>query len=261
MLQYDIYKRDIILKKYKDLKKIYPFDKGLFTKAWRMCFPDDWKHDKKQDIRDIEKNRVLDNGFFWQYMEARKKDYLEHTQDNCFMLMLDNITDFRVCESVYDSYRHKIKRLDKRIKDILNSGSKCLFLTLNFKDINELEQDKRRLQVVRFLKKNCIDYIANIDYGSNKIYIDRHGIEREATEREHYHALVSIDNNINLDSWLDYGLIHYEVVHSSKDSKALARYINKLRNHTIKESTKRNQSIIYARKSCPVANKETSSPK
>ena len=74
-------------------------------------------------------------------------------------------------------------------------------------------------------------YVANIDFGKN-------------TEREHYHALVLVDR-IN-DTW-DYGFTWFERVHRSDSAATLAKYVSKLTNHAIKETTKRS-CYIYSRR-------------
>lgn len=122
-------------------------------------------------------------------------------------------------------------RLKKRIEFIMSLGE-CTFLTLTFKDdvLNNTTDRIRRLHVVRYLKAQSSFYVANIDFGS------KHG-------REHYHAIIL--GRADLSLWHD-GAINAKSIIPSSDPLRLGHYINKLVNHAIKETTKRNH-IIYSR--------------
>lgn len=134
-----------------------------------------------------------------------------------------------------DSYKHRISRLRGKISKLLSSDSNFYFLTFTFKDsiLDSTDFDTRRQYVRRWLSKNCIDYIGNLDYG-------------EKNHREHYHALISCDR-VDTKTWLKNGALNFEKVYidSTIDDK-LAKYINKFMYHAIKETTKR-QHIIYKR--------------
>lgn len=140
----------------------------------------------------------------------------------------------------------RVVRLKKRILGMLVSGD-CLFLTLTFNDeaFKYNTADSRRQAVRRFLNElNAFDYVANIDFGKKN-------------GREHYHAVVAIDK-IDYKKWT-YGAINGQKVRNSikfdddgvvkcESVEKIARYVAKLTNHAIKETTKRS-TIIYARKS------------
>lgn len=120
---------------------------------------------------------------------------------------------------------------------MLLNGS-CIFLTLTFRDdvIKETNANTRRVAVRRYLKQyNCM-YVANIDFGDDERY----------THREHYHALINC-NKVDYKSWT-YGNIDFERVRfkNSDTTTKLSKYICKLSNHAIKETTKRS-SLIYSR--------------
>lgn len=149
----------------------------------------------------------------------------------------------KINKSSYD----KTQRLREKIKSFLESGNSCIWLTLNFNDetLNNTNDDTRRKYVREFLKPYK-DYIANIDFGNDGEYIDRHGNKRIGTSREHYHAIVKSDF-IDMDKWL-YGFAFTERIRNNEKSiKKLPKYITKLTNHAVKESTKRCH-IIYSRK-------------
>jgi hypothetical protein len=129
-------------------------------------------------------------------------------------------------------------RLKNRIEGMLKSGT-CLFLTLTFRNdvLDSTSAETRKKYVQRFLSHFSTKYIANIDFGGEN-------------GREHYHSVILIDN-IDYHLW-EYGIINGEKIRYNKDDKSdasaarLAKYTNKLVNHAIKETTKR-QALIYSR--------------
>jgi len=132
---------------------------------------------------------------------------------------------------------HRRLRLSDRIESIFNSGDDVLFLTLTFRDsvLKDTSKETRRRYVSRFLKDNCISYVANIDYGAKN-------------HREHYHAVVNIKDLLQAKKWA-YGALNFErVVIQEHTNKKLSKYLCKLVNHAIKETTQRNY-VIYSRSS------------
>ena len=130
-----------------------------------------------------------------------------------------------------DAFKHKTRRLQKRILKILNTDNLCCFITFTFDDLHlkNNNDNSKRQAVRRWLKKYCNDYVANVDYG-------------EKNGRIHYHAVVNLIDTINHSSW-PYGALNFKRI-VKKDDKALALYVNKLTNHALKESAKR-QVLIY----------------
>lgn len=129
-----------------------------------------------------------------------------------------------------DSFYHRQLRLKRRIEDMLSAGD-CLFLTLTFKDsvFETTSPDTRRQYIRKFLKQFNTRYVANKDYG-------------EKNGREHYHAVIQI-NNINAKLWR-YGALNFEKI-VLKNARALSKYVAKLKNHAIKETT-REDRVIYS---------------
>ena len=63
----------------------------------------------------------------------------------------------------------------------------------------------------------------------------------------HFHALVQIDK-VNSKIWDDaYGNLDFEKAYN-KNNVAIAKYINKLTNHAIKESAKGNRCMFNRQK-------------
>ena len=144
-----------------------------------------------------------------------------------------------------DSYDHiinarycKISRIKKRLIYLLAYRSKHYFLTFTFNDnyINKSDRTKRDL-IKKCLESFSSDilYILNVDYGSK-------------TEREHYHCIVGTNNDDNMKDFLllNYPCFSYcQHIRLFKDDiKRVSKYINKLSNHCVKDSTK-NKRIVY----------------
>lgn len=127
----------------------------------------------------------------------------------------------------------RIQRIKHRIANSILTGQ-AIFTTLTFNDktLNSTTPQTRRKYVTLYLKANCSHYVANIDYG-------------KLNEREHYHA-INI-GELNLSQWHKYGAIKVERIgKTDKDITKLAKYVAKLTNHAIKETTKAPR-IIYSR--------------
>lgn len=134
------------------------------------------------------------------------------------------------------AYNKRTQRLKERIRSYLEKGQ-CIWLTLTFSEevLNSTTLETRRKYVQRQLKQVSNYYVANIDFGKN-------------TEREHFHALVvGVLHRSDFQDWIDnYGYIWIENVYQTKSEVKLSKYISKLTNHAIKETTKR-QCYIYSR--------------
>lgn len=136
------------------------------------------------------------------------------------------------CERLSNSYYQRVNRVHKRIALIMDFDE-CLFLTLTFTDkcLSSTTPETRRQYVRRWLDKNCILYVANIDYGSKN-------------GREHYHAFCLPYGHIDYKSF-GHGAVNGKPKYNNND-KAISKYIAKLTNHAIKATTK-NHKIIYSR--------------
>ena len=162
---------------------------------------------------------------------------------------------YKECKRVWNAHSKKANRLKRYITDMLNVSS-CIFLTFTFSEdsMKRLKSDVRRKYVTQYLSKHSDDYCANIDFGNDHIYIDNFGNPRQATEREHYHAVIRCDK-VDYSLWHKFGAIVGERIRVTynketgelQDSGKLGQYIAKLTNHAIKKSAQRS-SLIYSRK-------------
>ena len=158
----------------------------------------------------------------WQLAETLENQYYNNPNDALMYCEAKKIN--------HASYK-RANRLKQRISKIIQKDS--LFLTFTFKDevLQSTNPDTRKRYVTRFLNAFNVPYVANIDFGS------KHG-------REHYHAILQMPR-INLTEW-KYGGLNGKSIRNTNDDVKLAKYISKLTNHAIKETTKR-QAIIYSR--------------
>lgn len=151
-----------------------------------------------------------------------------------YKMAQENPEEWKEACRVNNASYHRTKRLKDRIKTMLTSGS-CIFLTLTFRNdvLASTSEETRKRYVSRALKTMSCKYVANIDYGSKN-------------QREHYHAVVLCDQ-VSQEQW-KYGNLDFERVRvNDVDSPVkIAKYINKLTNHAIKETTKQNR-LIYSR--------------
>ena len=162
----------------------------------------------------------------FERMETVKKTVFSVLQDSALSAV------FRECEKIVRAFYARVARLRSRISDLLDIGD-CIFVTLTFREdvLLNTSESSRRKYVTNFLSSISGHYVANIDYG-------------EENGREHYHAVVLRSADIDCSLW-KYGAINFRRIHN-KNKTALAKYIAKLTNHAIKETTRRNHAI-YSR--------------
>lgn len=198
----------------------------------------------KKNHRNQIKQLVIDSGlyaFYKKHVLALYSQYCANNYDKTFNENLSEYLNLDVFDSVPDEYldeckrlfnaeRSRVGRLKKRITYMLNYS--CIFLTFTFTDsvLKTCNQSTLHTYVVRALKTFSDYYVANIDFGKKN-------------GRLHYHALVVADK-VDYSIWT-YGALNGKKV-VNKNSSALAKYIAKLTNHAIKETTKGSR-IIYSR--------------
>lgn len=135
-------------------------------------------------------------------------------------------------ERILKNRYNKISRIKKRFVYLIHTYKYHYFCTFTFDDetITKCDRTKRDLIKSSLLSFDSdIKYILNIDYGKK-------------TEREHYHCIVGTNVKGNLREHLDREYpcrISCDFIDCSTDDiKRLSKYINKLSNHCIKDSTK-----------------------
>lgn len=135
----------------------------------------------------------------------------------------------RVSKNLNNSYYKRTRTIKSKIEKMFQCKSRELvFLTMTFTD-NDLQRTSaptRREYIQDFLNKNTDYYIANIDFGKKR-------------EREHFHAIALLPFKVDHNEYHKYfeGNINFKSVYND-NSEAIAKYINKLTNHAIKDTTK-----------------------
>lgn len=190
-----------------------------------------------------DKNRIAELGKLEQFRQFKRQEYESGrlTKDNQkdFYIWLKTMCpdrDYYLSNCLLESRRKKKERIQTKIEQLVESG-KALFLTLTFREevFMTTSKDTRRQYVRKYLKKYSGLYVANIDYG-------------EDNGREHYHAIVDGVSDLDFKQWFEkYGAIHMRHIRTkNQQAEILSRYITKLTNHTIKNSTN-NERVIYSR--------------
>lgn len=160
-----------------------------------------------------------------------KYDDIEDALKEERFLMSENKELWQEAGKVAHADYYRTARLRNRVTSMLQDGE-CVFATLTFRDdvLASTSRETRRRYVTRYLKGQSEKYVANIDYGAKN-------------EREHYHAVIY--GKINPLEW-PYGALNVKKVKDTSKPEKLAKYVNKLTNHAIKETCKRN-AVIYSR--------------
>lgn len=195
------------------------------------------------------KSKVLKEGLVDHYKRISKAKYAEYVkvswgeiiptsyhdinealEDEAFFIS-ENKEEWLEAGKVAHADYKRTKLLRHKIQKMLDAGD-CVFATLTFTDdtLNKTSVATRRRYVTRYLKSQQGTYIANIDYGGKN-------------GREHYHAVVL--GRLDPKQW-EYGALNVKKIIKASKPVKLAKYVNKLTNHAIKETCKRN-AIIYSR--------------
>ena len=190
------------------------------------------------------KAKVIASGLHKKVSKIDKLTYLnsidgivsdKSLDDEYFDLCLEyDFKDIQEARKINLASYRRTSRLRERIQKYLTMGE-CLFLTLTFDDstLNNTNTQTRKKYVSKCLKMISDYYVANIDFGS-------------MNEREHYHAVV-VAKKVSQEMW-QYGNLDWQRIKVSNKSVArVPKYLNKLTNHAIKETTKR-CCIIYSKK-------------
>ena len=139
-------------------------------------------------------------------------------------------------EKMLQARYQKVSRIKRRLVYLLSRTSYVWFCTFTFSNdyINKCTRTKRDL-IKSVLNTHDFKYMLNIDYGKK-------------TEREPYHCILGTDINFDVNQFIQSEYPCYclaiPVKVGEDDFKRLAKYINKLTNHCIKATTKR-QRILY----------------
>lgn len=140
-------------------------------------------------------------------------------------------------EQMTKEVRNFYKRLQRcREKVSILLKKECYFYTFTFTDavLNTTTEKTRRRYITRLLRRS--NYVANIDFGKKNA-------------REHYHAI----SDVYLETY-PYGFytaikirLDYDEVGNCTTLSRLSKYVAKLSNHSLKDTTNRAR-LLYSRK-------------
>lgn len=173
------------------------------------------------------------NGLYYSTLINYSFKELENEITN--FVNLYGYTTLKVANNLNRASYYRTARLKERIREAVLSGS-AWFITITFspETLAKTNEKTRRVYVSRWLRSLTPFYVANIDYGLKN-------------EREHYHAVITSDKRPP-KSW-SYGFVDILKVKTTEtDTKRVSKYISKLTNHAIKNTTK-SKRIIYSRQS------------
>lgn len=148
-------------------------------------------------------------------------------------------------EKILNSRQHKCNRIRNHIIYGLTHYDYAFFMTFTLDDKNINKCDRSQRDAIKKCLASKCDFILNVDYGSK-------------TERKHYHVIAFSNEYLNsyckscknglygeFDGYSN-GFSSCEEIKATRvDIERLKKYINKLSNHTNKDSTK-NERVFYS---------------
>lgn len=191
---------------------------------------------KRSSLYEYSLNKLYEEGIVLYAIRSKKQGYMSNLDLMNYCVSNGLINELQECGKINHAEYERTNRLKERVESMLLNGA-CCFLTLTFNDdtLCSTTEKQRRVAVSRYLKQFGCKYVANIDFGANN-------------KREHYHALINCEK-VDFKLWRKYGNINAERVRNKdieSDKVKLSKYIAKLSNHAIKETTKRS-CLIYSR--------------
>lgn len=146
--------------------------------------------------------------------------------------------EYKPYQKIINARYCKSSRIKKRLVYLITHFDYLFFCTFTFDDLLLSKCDRTKRDYIKYTLNNFssdIHYILNVDYGKKN-------------EREHYHCIVATNFNLDLRKYLKENYRCFtscdRIGTSSNDIKRLSKYINKLTNHCIKNTTK-NKRIVY----------------
>lgn len=174
-------------------------------------------------------DKEYDVEYLTKIIEYNHNRYLSYKNDLPF-------EENKEYERVLNARYNKVSRIKKRLIYLLSRYDYIWFCTFTFSNdyINKCNRTKRDL-IKDVINTHDFKYILNVDYG-------------KTTEREHYHCVIGTNWDMNVNQFIQ---SHYpchclaiQCKKGREDFSRLSKYINKLTNHCIKATTKR-QRLLY----------------
>jgi hypothetical protein len=194
-------------------KGLHLVQKKLSKQTYKVYKNIDWNKEKYSQIDFSEYNEMLK-------LNEKFKDFFGN--------------DWLIATRLNHNEYKRVRRLkEKMLESVLSDNALFLTLTFNSDTIAKTTNLTRRRYVARYLKSQSAFYIANIDFGA------RNG-------REHYHAVI-VGQSIDYKAWHSLGAIKgLKIAPTRNDTTRVSKYVAKLSNHAIKQTTKQFR-LIYSR--------------
>lgn len=180
--------------------------------------------------RDENFNKEYNVELLTNVIEYNRKKYLAFKNELPFEIN----TDY---ERILKARYQKASRIRKRLVFLLSRYKYIWFITFTFNNnyINKSTRTKRDL-IKMVLNTHDFKYMLNIDYGKKN-------------EREHYHCILATNIDLDVNQFIQFYYeggfsLSIQCKNGLDDFKRLSKYLNKLTNHCIKATTKR-QRILY----------------
>ena len=172
------------------------------------------------------------------YNEQLLNDLIEYNKKRYFAFKEQIPFEYNpTYEKLLNARIQKVGRIKKRLLYLLLRYKYIWFCTFTFSDkyINKSERTKRDL-IKSVLNTHDFKYILNIDYGKN-------------TQRQHFHCILATDIDMDVNQYFqnfyDGGFsLSIQCKKGIDDLSRLTKYIDKLVNHCIKATTRR-QRLVY----------------
>lgn len=176
------------------------------------------KIDKDYDIDLLEQVISYNHDKYYAYREGL---YFEPNKD---------------FERILKARYQKCSRIKRRFIYLLTRSDYVWFCTFTFDNYYIKRTDRTKRDLIKsVIDTHDFKFMLNIDYG-------------KTTEREHYHCIIgtSIDMDVNqfIQEKYPCHCLAIQCKKGREDFKRLSKYINKLTNHCIKATTKR-QRMLY----------------
>lgn len=181
-------------------------------------------------VRDSQHDLDYDIDLLTKVIEYNHKRYLAFKNNQEFIKNpeYEKILNARCC---------KVGRIKRRLIYLLSRYKHIWFVTFTFNNnyINKSNRTKKDL-IKEVINSHDFKYILNNDYGKK-------------TEREHYHCIIATNLDMDINQYIQNYYrggfsLSIECKTDFEDFKRLSKYINKLTNHCIKATTKR-QRLVY----------------
>lgn len=172
------------------------------------------------------------------YNESLLNDLIEYNKKRYFAFKEQILFEINpIYEKLLNARIQKVGRIKKRLLYLLLRYKYIWFCTFTFSDkyINKSERTKRDL-IKSVLNTHDFKYILNIDYGKQ-------------TQRQHFHCILATDFDMDVNQYFqnfyDGGFsLSIQCKKGLEDLTRLTKYIDKLVNHCIKATTRR-QRLVY----------------